>query len=120
MPCASAAVDGAAVDRGLVQPLAEVKPLEHELQGRGTRCRSLWFVELGEHPVEAAELAHRGVVGLRGGAVADLDGEAAAVEALHHLAELLDGEMAAEDVAAGGAEDLLDHPLVVTVLPGLQ
>ena len=52
--------------------------------------------------------------------VADLDGEAAAVESLHQVAELLHREVAAEDVVARGAHQLLEHRAVVAVLPGLE
>ena len=52
--------------------------------------------------------------------VADLDGEPAAVETLHQVAELLHREVAAEDVVARGAHQLLEHRAVVAVLPGLE
>src|ERR1700686_1796772 len=116
----SASIDRASLECGLVQALAEMEALEHEFEHRDPHRVSVRLTEALARAFDAAELGECLRVMGDGVLIADLDGEAAAIEALHQVAELLDGEVPAEDVVARGPHQLLEHRAVVAVLPRLE
>src|ERR1700680_5025709 len=116
----SAAIDRASLESGLVEALAEVQSLEHEFEHRDAHRVSVRLAESLPGLVDAAQLGQRLRVVGDGVLVADLDGEAAAIESLHQVTELLHREVTPEDVVARGAHQLLEHRAVVGILPGLS
>src|SRR6202171_5772099 len=114
-----AGVDGRPVELRLVDPLAQVEPLENELHPRGGQRRSLVQPEALQRLLHARKLAQHGGVALGGLQLGHLKGKSR-VEALHQLVELGGLEMAPEDVEHRRLDDLFQHRLVVALFPGLH
>src|SRR5437870_9780320 len=114
-----AGVDRRSVHFGLVDPLAQMEPLEDKLHTRGGQCGPLVQSQALERLLHPGQLAQHGGVALRGLAFGHLEGEAG-IEALHQLVELTRLEVTPEDVEHRGFDDLLQHGLVVALFPGFH
>src|ERR1700686_1748729 len=116
----SASIDRASLECGLVEALADMQALEHEFEHRDPHRVGVRLAEALARAFDAAKLGEcLGVMG-DGVLIADLDGEAAAIEALHQVAELLDREVPAEHVVARSPNQLLEHRTIIAVLPCLE
>src|SRR2546428_1106903 len=114
-----AGVDRRSVHFGLVDPLAQMQPLEDELHPRRGQRGPLVQSQALERLLHPGQLAQHGGIALRRLPFGDLEGEAG-IEALHQLIELARLEVPPEDVEHSRLDDLLEHRLVVALFPGFH